>query len=240
MQAIFEPFDPNDCILKPCRIDIWQYPLHISFENANRLLSTDEQARAQRYHFIRHQHRFTVARAMLRIILSRYLIQPPANISLNYNQHGKPQLTNNNALEFNLSHSCDMAILAIGKKFPLGIDLEFFSARPYLGIGKHLFSAQENIGLTQIDPKLKPLAFFHIWAQKEAFIKACGLGLTYPTQQFNVPILPNTNQPILDPLHQTTRQLVSFMPEVSCCAALCHDPAINQIRYLKLPKAGNL
>jgi 4'-phosphopantetheinyl transferase len=96
------------------------------------------------------------------------------------------------------------------------------------------------LAFNQVPRLLQPLAFFHIWSQKEALIKACGLGLTYPTQQFSVPILPSTNQEIIDTLHKTTWQMISFMPEIACSAALCYHSAINQIRYLKLTEAQEL
>jgi 4'-phosphopantetheinyl transferase len=171
---------------------------------------------------------------MLRCILARYINLPPAELVFSYNQHGKPQLENDSSLQFNLSHSGDLALLAIGKEFPLGVDVEFFSARPYEGIGKHLFSSSEIEGLQQSNAMLKPLAFFHIWAQKEAFIKACGLGLAYPTQKFDVAILPPTNQLCVDTLHNQQWKIISFMPQVACSAALCHHPAIEEIRYFTL------
>jgi 4'-phosphopantetheinyl transferase len=240
MKPIFKKSEHLDYVLQNKRIDIWQYPLHTQFNGATELLSEDELTRAKRYHFERHQRRFTVARAMLRRIIGHYLNKPPAELVFSYNKHGKPELNNTSSLQFNLSHSGDLAILAIGKEFPLGIDIEFFSARPYEGIGKQLFSTTEKQGLHNVSTMLKPLAFFHIWAQKEAFIKACGLGLAYPTQEFDVAILPPTNQPCVDNLHQHEWQLVSFMPQVACSAALCHHPTIEDIRYFTLKECNSL
>lgn len=233
MKSTFKLLDSTNCTLKNTQIDIWQYPLHTIFTDAVTLLSEDERTRANRFYFARHQRCFTVARAMLRVILGRYLKIPPHELLFTYNQHGKPALLNDPSLQFNLSHSGEYALLAVGKDRPVGIDLEFFSARPYEGIGKHLFSPLENQSLTQLDSRLKPLAFFHIWAQKEAFIKACGLGLAYPTEQFDVPILPNTHQEIIDPLYEKTWKITSFMPEAACCAAVCYHPLVKDIHYLK-------
>ncbi len=239
MKNTFKELHPTNCIIQDTRIDIWQYPLHTEFTEALSLLSNDELERAKRYHFARHQRRFTIARAVLRLILARYLHVRPTELAFTYNQHGKPQLLNS-SLQFNLSHSGDLALLAIGKTFPLGIDLEFFSARPYEGIGKLLFSVSENQALCQMNLTLKPLVFFHIWAQKEAFIKACGLGLSYPTQQFDVPIFPAAKQQVVDSLHEKKWQMMSFMPQVACSAALCYHPLVNDLRYLKLAELTSL
>ena len=231
MKDSFNILHVDDCILKNTRIDIWQYPLHTEFPGARSLLNQEELTRAQRYHFERHQRRFTVARAMLRQILAGYTRFPAAELIFGQNKYGKPQLLNMPSLEFNLSHSGDMALLAIGSEHPLGVDLEFFSARPYEGIGNTMFSATENQALKNTPTALKPLAFFHIWAQKEALIKACGLGLSYPTQQFDVPTLPSTDHPVFDSLHHQTWRMVTFHPQVGCCGALCYHPEVNEIRY---------
>jgi len=236
--SLFKDFNPDDCSLINQRIDIWQYPLHTEFDAAQSVLSNDELARARRYHFARHQRRFTVARAMLRLIISRYINIPPEQIEFTYNPQGKPALANAPLLQFNLSHSGDRALLAIGSHFPLGIDLEFFSARPYEGIGRQIFSVKESEALYQLPAMLKPLGFFHLWAQKEALIKACGLGLSYPTKQFDVALLPPANQQLLDPEFKQRWRIISFMPAISCCAALCHHPDVHEIRYLTLGTSG--
>ncbi len=229
-----QPLLLDDCVLKSDRIDIWRYPLHEDNPEAKLQLSPDEQHRAARFHFPRHQRRFTNAHRMLRLILARYLNEHPLNLNFSTGQYGKPELVNAPFLQFNLSHSGDMAILAVGKDYPLGVDLEHFSARPYYGIGEHLFSNQEILALKKATTSFTALTFFNIWAQKEAFIKACGLGLSYPTQQFDVPILSSTPQIVPDTLHQRSWKIISFMPQVACCASLCYDTRVQEIRYLAL------
>lgn len=227
--------DSTSCVLASNRIDIWQYSLHDLFKEAPSFLNEEESARAHRFHFPRHQRRFTMARARLRQILSYYLPCSPQEFVFEYNPQGKPYLLENpTQLQFNLSHSKDLALLAIGQHHAMGIDVEYFSKRPYVGIAEQLFSDVEIKALQSTHPRMEPLVFFHIWAQKEAFIKACGLGLSYPTQQFDVPVYPPSNQQIHDPLHHQDWHMVSFMPEIACCAALCHHPCIEQINYFKI------
>lgn len=225
---------PKDYILDPGRIDIWQFPLNEPSALEKSLLCEEELARANRFHFERHRRRFISARAMVRKILAAYLRQEGSQLSFSYNKQGKPSVNNAQKLEFNLSHSADLALLAVGQAHALGIDLEFFSARPYQGIAKTLFSTQELKHFNPLPAFLQPLSFFHIWAQKEAFIKACGLGLSYPTQQFDVPILPPSDELIFDSLGQQFWQMVSFVPQLNCSAALCHHPSIKEIRYFSL------
>ena len=225
----------NDCQLRSGRVDIWQFPLHDAPKWAYALLNEEEQERANRYHFPKHQRRFTAARAMLRLILSRYLKHDPYTLTFTSNKHGKPHLTHNTEnLQFNLSHSKDGALLAIGQHNELGIDLEYFSKRSFLSIAEHVFSPNEANALTQLPDESQILAFFTIWAQKEAFIKAVGMGLAYPLKKFDVPAHPGAETKLIDSLTQKTWRLISFMPEAACCAAVCIDPSVTKIRRIEL------
>ncbi|KTD72832.1 phosphopantetheinyl transferase [Legionella tucsonensis] len=227
----FNPLNTENCILNEARIDLWQFSLAHELENAYELLNSEEQARAERFYFSRHKRRFSTARAIMRIILASYLNIPAKQLEFAYNNHGKPEVINAAKLQFNISHTGDLALLAVGRSFPIGVDIEKYSARPYEGIAKNLFSDQEYEEFIKVPLALKPAIFFHVWAQKEAFIKACGLGLSYPTKNFSVPISMPTKQLVNDPLHNMTWQLRSFMPEVACSGALCHHPTVREIRH---------
>jgi len=227
----FTPLNSVHCLLNESRIDLWQFSLAHELRATAQLLSSDEQARASRFYFDKHRRRFATGRASLRIILSRYLNTSPDQIVFTYNPQGKPEVYSTQKLQFNLSHSGDLAILAVGKHFPLGVDIEHYSARPYLGMAKMLFSEKELIDFNKAPLALKPALFFHIWSQKEAFIKACGLGLSYPTKEFTVPTTVPTKQLVDDPLHHTTWQMRSFMPKIACSGALCYHPTVRELRY---------
>ncbi|MBL7480007.1 4'-phosphopantetheinyl transferase family protein [Legionella bononiensis] len=227
----FTPLNTQNCILNESRIDLWQFSLEHELHIADQLLNADERARADRFYFSRHKRRFSTARATLRIILSRYLNTAPERLEFDYGPHGKPTVINSQKLQFNISHTGDLALLAVGKGYPMGVDIEKYSARPYEGIAKNLFSDQEYMEFKKAPSPMKPALFFHVWAQKEAFIKASGLGLSYPTKEFHVPTTMPTKQLVDDPLHNMTWHLRTFMPEVACSGALCHHPTIREIRH---------
>lgn len=227
----FTPLNSQNCVLNESRVDLWQFSLEEELYNAQRLLSADETERANRFYFSKHKRRFTTARATLRTILARYLNTVPERLEFTYNAQGKPSVINSQKLQFNLSHTGELAVIAVGKGFPVGVDIEHYSARPYDGIAKTLFSEQELEGFHKAPAALKPALFFHIWSQKEAFIKICGLGLSYPTKEFSVPTIFPTKQLVKDPLHNTTWQLRSFMPQIACSGALCCHPTIREIRH---------
>ena len=114
------------------RIDLWKVSLDEPSksnmeEGSQALLSPDEIARALRFHFEKDRLHFTGCRSALRGLLAKYLAIPAAEIRFEYTTSGKPRLAaaqNPSALQFNVSHSAGMALIAIGSEHRLGIDIE--------------------------------------------------------------------------------------------------------------------
>lgn len=211
-------------------LDIWEIPLPPQPLDSLLLdmLQQDELERFHRFYFSHHKRRFAQSKIALRTILGSYLDQAPDTLQFNYNTHGKPELSAQQ-LQFNLTHSKDVALLAINQTHPIGIDLEYFSARPYHGIAQHLFSLNEQRQLQQLPASALAIGFFSVWAQKEALIKAVGVGLSYPTHLFDVPLLPKTTYSLHE--HQQHWLITPFMPYPGSMAAVCYHPSLSQIRY---------
>ncbi len=213
-------------------IDIWEISLSLPISEISvNYLSIDEQTRFQRFYFEKHRRRFASARIALRYILGHYLQQTPASLEFAYAAYGKPSLQHFPQLQFNLTHSKDLALLAICQDHPIGIDIEFFSARPFQGIAGHLFSLKEQQQLEQLPPGLTPLGFFSTWAQKEAVMKAIGVGMSYPTKDIDLHLLPTTSYSLYEPQTKQHLQLTPFMPQPASCAAVCYHPDLTEIRY---------
>lgn len=212
-------------------IDIWQIPLQGDPSSQRHLLKPDELQRADRFYFDRHRRRFTHARAALRRILALYLDQAADKIEFDYNTHGKPEVRNKpQAIEFNLSHSKDWGLLAIRQFQPVGIDIECFSQRELIKLAQHSFSAQEVKQWLQLPEKNRESAFFHIWSQKEAFIKAKGMGLAYPLSSFAVTVQSPAgfNHLAAD---EPEWQSYSYQPIENAWAAICSLPPFGDLRY---------
>jgi 4'-phosphopantetheinyl transferase len=165
------------------------------------LLSSDEQARSKRFLLEKHRTRFTAGRTILRMILGSYLGVPPREIRVQYQPNGKPEIhsfTEPARLRFNLTHSGDLALLALTLDQEIGIDLEqvqqcpealqgVSSARRDLpAIARRFFSRQEQDWLFAQPAEEREEAFFRIWTLKEAYLKAHGMGLAFPLDQFSV------------------------------------------------------
>jgi len=232
----FNRISIDDCNLLENQIDIWQFPLDKLWKDALAILNFTEQKRAARFYFDIHRNRFIAAHAFLRTIISRYLKNKnPNSLEFTENKYGKPMLNNNSLnLEFNLSHSDNIGLLAIGQHHHLGVDVECFSDREYLNLAEYMFSKSELSAIKNIKSNMQPLVFFNIWAQKEAFIKACGMGLSYPTQDFDVPHLSANRNIVIDKKINKNWYITSFRPTISSFGAICYSPEITNIRYLIL------
>ncbi len=154
------------------------------------LLSPDEQQRVARFHFERDRLRFIAGRGTLRCILSDYLGMPPESLEFRYGTNGKPALAehcNPIDLRFNLSHSHEMALYAFLHHREIGVDIEHIHPVQNLEtIARRFFSAGEYETLRALPEEQKLEAFYNCWTRKEAYIKACGDGVSQPLDKFDV------------------------------------------------------
>jgi 4'-phosphopantetheinyl transferase len=157
----------------------------------NEVLTELERHRAAKFVNPLHRDRWTVARGSLRQILSQYLDLTPEQIVFNYGAQGKPAIEGN-PIQFNLSHSHDRAVCAISATYPVGIDLEYIHPIGAAGLVDRFFSRSEQAIFHALPASQQQAAFFHAWTQKEAYLKACGTGLSTPLDQIEVSIDPDT------------------------------------------------
>ena len=156
---------------------------------AFQVLSSDERTRALQFRFDRDRRRFTVTRATLRLLLSMYVAIPADQIVFVYGASGKPELISG-GLQFNLSHSGELAVIAISANTPVGVDIEQLSRIiDCEALIASFASPRERDAFAALPQQDRRLAFFHWWTRKEAVIKATGVGHSQPLDSFDVPIL---------------------------------------------------
>jgi 4'-phosphopantetheinyl transferase len=155
------------------------------------ILSEDEKARADRFRFDHLRQSFVVARGILRVLLGRYLGISPASVQFSYSATGKPSLAVSDWLDFNASHSGDLAVYAFTAQGAVGVDVE--QVRPLTemqDIAGRFFCFEEAAELMSLAPTERTHAFFLCWTRKEAYIKATGEGLSAPLDSFRVTLRP--------------------------------------------------
>jgi len=147
----------------------------------NRVLSPEERDRAGRFGFARDRRRYIVSHAALRSVIASHLAVPPEKLEFCRRPGGKPALmpgADGRLVEFNLSHSDGMALIAITRERQIGIDLERVRDDvPFAEVAERFFSARETAALMALPSRLQRLAFFRCWTAKEALSKAWGTGL---------------------------------------------------------------
>jgi 4'-phosphopantetheinyl transferase len=154
------------------------------------ILSEEEIERANRFVHEKHRNNYIIAHKALRILLANYSKQTAKELVFNKNKYGKLSLSkkiNIHNIQFNMAHSHNLTVFAFTHDQSIGIDIEFMRNNVQIeSISQRYFSLQENKNLSMLNTKEKSQAFFNIWARKEAFIKAIGLGLSYPLSKFEV------------------------------------------------------
>jgi 4'-phosphopantetheinyl transferase len=187
------PLLPSTFQLASHEVHSWCASLDVPPETSARLYATltaDERNRSARFHFERDRQRFIVAHGVLHDILARYLQTQPGQIGFVYNAFGKPDLSPAfGSLKFNLSHSGDLALIAIANAANVGVDLEYIHRQSdFADIARSFFSAAEVDHLMALPSHLYAEGFFSCWTKKEAYVKACGEGLAIPLNSFSVPL----------------------------------------------------
>lgn len=222
-------------LIETNEIQIWSLSLILTPEQEKEqfvLLSKDERLRAQRFHFPIHKQKYIAARAALRQILSKYLDMPAQDIVFTYTEHKKPYLSSPHPLplQFNLSHSHDIAIIACTLDYDLGIDIEKVESVYKEDVAKRFFSPQENEALGQLEGVERIQGFYRLWARKEAVIKAIGKGLFIPLQTFSVSIQDSEETITLENENWT---LIPLIIHEDYQAALATNQPIKKISYCR-------
>jgi 4'-phosphopantetheinyl transferase len=212
--------------LGPADVQVWRASLDAGPDARARLralLTDDERGRADRFVFERDRDRFTVARAFLREVLARHLGIPADRVRFSVQPAGKP-LVEGARLRFNLSHSGDLALLAVTLDREIGVDLE--ALRPLRDAGllaERHFAPGEIATLGSLPAAARDAAFLRCWTLKEAYVKGVGGGLSIPLDAFEVDYEPVRDEPalrVLDPPGDTAWTLRTLDPGPGYVGAL--------------------
>ncbi len=159
------------------------------------MLSDEEQARALRYKFPQHQQQFVIFHGFMRQVLARYLGLELHEVVFKKGDKGKPYIITSDsdkvALQFNLSHTQNVALLALSSDLELGVDIEHTARKTdWQGISRRFFTDTEQAALLSLTEKEQEEAFYDLWTRKEAYMKVIGSGLALAPTQFSLTVLP--------------------------------------------------
>jgi len=191
---------PSPCIAETLTgrggiVDLWYY-YHESIDAADlragqeALMTSDERARHRSFHFERDRRQFLATRALARVVLSNYAPVPPSEWRFVAGSHGKPRVAHpviSPPLFFNLANTPGLVVCAVSVAHEMiGVDVERLDRRTeMLDLADRFFSPSEARALRALPAAERVRRFFACWTLKESYIKARGLGLALPLDQFS-------------------------------------------------------
>jgi 4'-phosphopantetheinyl transferase len=151
------------------------------------LLSDAERARAARYGIEALRDRYVIGRASLRRVLGAALGIAPARVPIVRGDRGRPRLTGNTALDFNISHTGEVALLGTVHDARLGVDVERADRQINVaGIARKFLTDNERAAIAPLAADPARRAVLTLWTCKEALSKATGDALSAPFASLDV------------------------------------------------------
>ena len=224
---------------------IWTVRLNVSAQTvsaAKNFLSPDERTRADAFRNEQALRNYIISHAALRQILANHLKLNPTEIPFRTGTYGKPALAETVAsqLEFNLTHSGNLALVAVAHGAEVGIDVETVRAMPdALRLAERFFSAAESEALNALPADDQGAAFLNLWTRKEAFVKATGLGIANALIRFEVTMGANATVKAIDGDPRLAAQwtLHAFTPAPGYLAAVAVRSPAAQFAFREFTTA---
>lgn len=151
--------------------------------------------RADRFRREDARARYIAGRHVLRTALGELLGVPSRELRFTRGStgcdRGKPALLWPDVpqLDFSVSHSGALVVVAVARRGPVGVDVERLRPRlDVLGVARLALSAEEVAELEAVaEPEERRAAFFRCWTRKEAYLKARADGLPGRLRAWSVP-----------------------------------------------------
>jgi 4'-phosphopantetheinyl transferase len=178
-------------------VHLWllpQAPNEVALQRDASALSSHESQRAAAFASATDRRRYVAAHAFMRAVLAHHTGIDARALCFTEGAAGKPALVPSQAgslIQFNLSHSGDLALCGAAREQSLGVDVEVVRSLDDLpALLRSSFSADERRQFDALEPTLRHEAFFAAWTRKEAVIKALGTGLSTDPARIEVSIDP--------------------------------------------------
>jgi 4'-phosphopantetheinyl transferase len=189
------------------------------------LLTSDELKRCGRIRDTGQQHSAMLTRVLVRTALSEYDNTEPQDWRFSADARDKPRIDNANAtLRFNVSHSREWIVCAIGTGFELGVDVEYCHRdRDILRLAKRYFSPQEYAALGSLAGEARADRFYDLWTLKESWLKATGLGISGGLDSAVFDLREDGDMSFSVPAAQITYRFSNWQLDSSYRLALCYE-----------------
>jgi 4'-phosphopantetheinyl transferase len=164
-------------------VHIWHAALDEPGWPGSEGLPPEERERASGFLRAEAGRRWVASRWALRQVLAGYLGQPPSAIAIEVGEGGKPRLADGE-LQFNLSHSGDLALVAVSEDRSVGVDVERIRpGRDLLALAERALGAEDVAAVRAAAPGDRAAVFYAAWVRHEARLKCLGTGLSGPASE---------------------------------------------------------
>lgn len=155
-----------------------------------KLLSNEENARMRVLSSQRVRVRYLITRAMVRCVLARYAKIHPSEWKFSTTPYGRPvcapDMNLSRSLSFNISHSENLIALVVATDRDVGIDIERTARNvDSIELARRFYFSLEAADISSKKEPYRSYRFMEYWTLKEAYVKACGLGLSIPFNHFS-------------------------------------------------------
>lgn len=170
---------PIRAVAEDAELHVWRAELDRVEAPPEGQLPADDRRRAEWMLVEPGRRRWVAARWALRRTLCRYLDVAAEELKLEVGENGKPRIAGPTSVRFNLSHSEELALIAVTAAGEVGIDIERVDPdRDFLELARHGLD-RESAGFVRSAPAAdRPGAFYRAWVRREAIGKCTGAGLT--------------------------------------------------------------
>jgi 4'-phosphopantetheinyl transferase len=179
MQQLIPPLAAGHC-------QLWWARLAGTRPGLDRLLDPVEQQRQAAYRHQADRDRFTLGVVVSRLVLGAHLALAPQRVSIDRTcphcgrPDGRPRSVDDAGVQFSISHSGDLVVVAFTIDCPVGVDVERMDPAGEPELAQLILSPAERADFDSLPTAGRFRGFFRYWVRKEAVLKATGDGLRVP------------------------------------------------------------
>ena len=149
-------------------------------------LSDNERARVLRFGNDALRARYLMGRASLRWVLAQTIGVAPEAVMIERGPRGRPQLAGTTDIDFNVSHTAEVALIGISREGRIGVDIERADrVIQSAGLARKVLTGRERTALPGNDDAIRQ-RILRLWTCKEALAKATGEAMSAPFGRLDI------------------------------------------------------
>ncbi len=148
--------------------------------------------REKRTRCAKFQQKLDKCRAIAGYLLLSFSLEAETNLEIRLGEFGKPYLKDFPLQKFNLAHAGEWVFLGLSSE-AIGVDIAMVE-KANLALAARFFASAEYQHLMDLPEEGQARGFAELWALKESYLKAVGVGLSTRLNSFTVSL---GNPPLL-------------------------------------------